>query len=253
MAPRRWFSPDARALCAVMGQSDPAEAMVRRAQDLLDEVSLTRPPFDPRILASWQRAIVEVRDMRGDARLVPRAEGLLIEVNSGHSRGKQNFSIDHEVAHTLLPSYRGQLVDDAETGTFPASSEVELLCDIGAATLLLDPRRVQPLAAAAGPSLWTLIDLAERFQASLEATARCLTNLDLWPCAVVFWEDGYRLAERPGEGAVLLPGLESFGLPAPRLRVTRAYCSCRARAAAAAAARRRRSAVAGHPRASGQA
>ncbi len=189
MKSRRWISQEARALCMVTGEADPVTAITTLAAGLIDEVGLTHPPFDPRILASF-RDVREIRltNMQGAARLVPDSNALVIEVNRNHSPGKQNFSADHEVVHTLLPTYTQRLVEDVVTGTFPVSSEEELLCDIGAATLLLDPRWLLPLASDAGPSLATLLSLAELFGASLEATARKLAELDVWPCAFVTWE-----------------------------------------------------------------
>lgn len=160
--------------------------------------------------------------MRGAARLIPDGDVLVAEVNQDHSLGKRNFSADHEVTHTLLPTFSGQGVEDMVTGTFGGSEE-ELLCDIGAATLLLDERRLRPLAAEAGPSLATLIGMAELFQASLQATAIAIAGLDLWPCAIVFWEDGYRKGEAVNDDQAIMPGFEAFGGPAPALRVTNRY------------------------------
>lgn len=119
----------------------------------------------------------------------------------------------------------GQAVDDAVTGTFPNVSEEELLCDIGASALLLDPRWLGPLARDAGPSIQTLLLLAGLFGASLEATARKLVELDLWPCAIVTWEPGQRKSARLPAGQGLLAGLEHLGAGWSKLRVKRPYVS----------------------------
>jgi hypothetical protein len=206
------------------GESDPVVAMTRMAADLLDEVGLPGPPFSPHILASF-RGIREIRlaEMSSAARLVPDDGGLLIELNQAHSSGKRNFSADHEIAHTLMPSYSYGFVDDAETGTFSSSSEEEYLCDVGAAAMLLDPRTLKTLATEMGPSLETILMLADLFDASLEATVRAISNCNLWPCAFVFWEEGFRKSERASQVQPMLQGFVGFGAPEPKLRVSRVY------------------------------
>lgn len=225
MSARRWHSREARELCAATGAPDPAAAITQLAEGLLDEAGLEGPPVDLLMLASFQ-GIREIRQvaMHGAARLIPNGTGLMIEVNREHSLGRQRFSCAHEIVHTLLPTYSGGRIDDAETGRFDASlaaSEEELLCDIGASALLLDARWLRPLARAAGPSLQTLFDLAAQFETSLQATAWKLAALDLWPCAFVFWEYSYRKAERIPVGQAMLPTFE--GRLCAKLRVTRVY------------------------------
>lgn len=198
--------------------------MVKVGQDLLDEVGFVALPFDPVVLASF-RGVHEVRrvDMVGAGRLIPDGGELIIEVNCDHSPGKQHFTVDHEVTHTLLPTYARQPVEDAETGAFATDWEEELLCDVGAATLLLDPRRLAPIAKEAGPSIRTLVELAALFNASLEATARQLARLNLWPCAFVVWEEGYRKHDRVPKGQLAMSAFESFGDPKAKLRIHRPY------------------------------
>lgn len=208
------------------GERDPVKAIQKLAADLVDEAGFDGPPFDPALLASF-RSVREVRQlaMSSAARLVPEAGGLVIEVNRDHSLGKQHFSVNHETSHTLMPTYSGGWVDDRETGTFPGNREEEALCDVGAAALLLDPRWLRPLALAAGPSIATLIQLANLFGASLQATVQQLALLDVWSCAFVLWEEGLRKAERVSPGQGHLPGLAVFRRPTTKLRVRNCYAS----------------------------
>lgn len=226
MKPTRWSSRVARSLVLATGALDPAAAISLLATDLIDEAAFDKPPFTPQVLASF-KGVREVRErpMAGAARLMPENRELVIEVNQDHPRGRRNFSIDHEVSHILLPTYSGQAIEDASTGMFPDWSEEELLCDIGASTLLLDPRWIKPLAIERGPSIQTLFDLSGTFDASLQATAWKLADLDLWPCAFVFWEPGYRKGEAPDRSQPLIPGFEIFGLPNPKYRVAHPYGS----------------------------
>jgi Zn-dependent peptidase ImmA (M78 family) len=71
------------------------------------------------------------------------------------------------------------LVQDLATGQFDTDKEEELLCDIAASELLLPGSLVRPAARASGWCLETVLELSERFDASREATARRLVDLDL--------------------------------------------------------------------------
>jgi Zn-dependent peptidase ImmA (M78 family) len=223
---RRWLGREARLLEIIMGDTDAARAMQRRAQELLEEAEVTEPPFDLARVASYRGVrVIRQLPMSTDARLVPEVDGLAVEVNVSHTRGKRRFSIAHEVAHTLLPGYSGEAVYDDTTGSYAPANEDEALCDVGAATLLLDPRQLRKLASDADPTLATVLALANLFDASLQATASQLAALNVWRCAFVIWEKGYRKAEQPQQDAPLLPGLEAIGRVQPRLRVRVCYPS----------------------------
>ncbi len=224
MPPRYWIGVEAASICEATGLSDPITGMQNLADRLLDEGGWSQPPAPPIVLASFQGVHdVRLATMQCAGRLVYRDDHLIIEINEEHSQGKRNFTANHEVSHTLLPTYAGQLVDDLETGTFSQGSEEELLCDIGAAALLLPPRWLRSHAVAGGPSISTLLDVASVFESSLEAAARQLTHLDCWPAAFICWEEGFRKDERVAKGQVMMPGFESFGGPRPKWRICRAY------------------------------
>jgi O-acetyl-ADP-ribose deacetylase (regulator of RNase III) len=74
-----------------------------------------------------------------DARIVPvGAEKFRIEYNPNKSRGRQRFSVAHEIAHTFFPDcaevirHRGRSAIDAED-----SWQVEMLCNLAAAEFLM--------------------------------------------------------------------------------------------------------------------
>ena len=224
MSPRYWIGREAASVCEETGSTDPITGMQLLADRLLDEGGWDRPPAPPIILASFQ-GIHDVRlaVMQSAGRLVYRDGSLIIEINEEHSLGKRNFTTHHEVSHTLIPTYTGQPVDDPETGTFSQGNEEELLCDVGAAALLLPPRWLRSHAVDGGPSISTLLDVASAFESSLEAAARQLASLDCWSAAFVCWEEGHRKNEQAPTSQVILPGLEGFGVPMPKWRVCRAY------------------------------
>lgn len=218
---RRWFSPAARSLMALTRMDDPRVAMVQRAEDLLQEAEVTRPPVELEPVASYQNVRrVEAVPMPGAGRLIPEGDGFRIQVNERHSRSKQRFSAGHEVSHTLVPSYQAwpRRVEDAVTGLFQQDQEEEYLCDLGAAELLMPMALFRPLAAAQGFSLDTLETLRHDFRASREATAIRLVQTELWPCAMAIWHEAHKPSEQARMDRPLLPGFEP---PAPpkKLRV----------------------------------
>lgn len=229
MSERQWTSATAEALMRETRQPDPVAAMVARADALLDEVQADGPPAPLPILASFQgiRAIESV-DMVASGRLIIQSGGSIIQVNRADSLVRRNFTIAHEIAHTLLPAATGRprIIEDAHTGDYPRTDEEEHLCDIGASALLLPERWLRPAAAQQPASLASLQALARLFKASLEATTRALARLDVWPFALVFWAPGWRKAERPAvtEGEAIPPALRvtraiaapSFGMYIPR-------------------------------------
>ncbi|MFN8498080.1 MAG: ImmA/IrrE family metallo-endopeptidase [Anaerolineae bacterium] len=229
MARRRWTSEAARALMAITGADDPVAAMEICANDLLDDAGVAGPPAPLHVLASFQgiRAIERV-EMESSGRLITTAGGSIVQVNSRESLTRQNFTIAHEIAHTFFPSFLVSPgnIQDAHTGRYPPVDEEEYLCDVGAAALLLPSRWLQPACAELSPSLDNLNHLASRFRASLEATARAVARLDAWPFALVYWEPGWRKADRPTGGeagsvpatwrVTRVVAAPSFGLYIPR-------------------------------------
>lgn len=221
--PRRYFTHDAKLLCEQEGCSDPVEAMRRCASRLIDETEQTAPPANLEMLASYRDILrTELVEMRGAGRLVPSDEGNIIQVNREHSLGKRNFTVAHEIAHTLMPSYSAAhpAIYDKDTGVFNQKNEIEYLCDIGASAMLLDPRWLILRATARGPSITTLLETANEFQASLQATAIALMECNLWDCAVVFWEEGWRKNQKPNPAQDSLPLMEELARIEPELRVS---------------------------------
>src|SRR3989442_2278286 len=184
MRRNEWHSAAARNLMRSTGLSDPREAMIQCAADLLREVEINKPPVDLRLVASFQRV-----KMVHAGRLIPDGYDFIIQVNASHTRGKQNFTIGHETGHTLLFKYQAKsyIVEDLVTGQYQQGHEEEYLCDVAAAELLMPTALFKPQAEAMGVSLNTVAELAGMFKASREATAIQLVKTNLWPCALALW------------------------------------------------------------------
>lgn len=198
MPSRSWHSLVAREIMQATNTRNPQTGIVQLARALLNEAEIAASPVNLHLLASFQRIheIGEV-DMPHAGRLIPEDAHFRVEVNARHSRGKQRFSIGHEIGHTFIPSYRRQprIIQDMTTGLFEAGQEEEYLCDTAAAEILLPDQLFRPQAASLGCNLDAVVKLARLFDASREATARRLVEMNMWPCALAVWHVAYKKSE----------------------------------------------------------
>lgn len=222
--------PSVRALLAAVGTSDAEAAIRARAIGLVDElralVDWEGPPFDVDALASFRGFVVRYSDgfsPRQDACITPG----VIAINRQKPRRRQRYSVSHEIIHTLFPDYEEELRrvgalwrDESPSGAAavdPAEAELEHLCQVGAAELLLPRFAFEPELQRLGVSLEAVIALSARFDASPEATARRAVELSPTRVAAVF-------VEPPARDAATA-SLASNYSPIAELRVTRTTVS----------------------------
>lgn len=222
---RGWRSPAARSLRTVAGLSDPVSAMLALARELVEEVGSVRPAQNLKLLASF-RDIVEVQEvkMAESGRLIPMAEGLVIQVNAQHSSARRNFSAAHEICHTFFPYFQSApaLRVDASTGMYAEDEEEEYLCDLGASEILMPTTEFRRALQEHGVTIGAVAHLAEEFGTSLEAAAikcaRC------GPLAVVVWEPSLKPTQLRELAHPSLFDVDEVPLPPEKLRVKFAAC-----------------------------
>lgn len=171
------------------GMSD-AQLVVELAQRTLDELA-TEPPISHEIVASMRDVIrVDEADIPWAGFLAHGPGGLVITLRESDSHGRKRFTAFHEVKHTFLPGFEMQIQYRCNPSTFlPEDAQrrdpgIEALCDLGAAELLF-PRAAFRSDLAGNLVTFDLVEeLARRYDASLEATARRVTALH--PKAVLF-------------------------------------------------------------------
>jgi hypothetical protein len=174
----------------------PDEAHVRRfAERLLDEVE-AEPPVDVHLLASMRGIVsVDEREQPWAGMLSHRDGRFRVEVRAGDSRERQRFTILHEATHTYCPGF---LERRFRCGPPGSKEHLEALCDHGASELLLPRRHFEPELLDMGLSLDTVLELAPRYVASVEATA--IRAVDVWPGdAAVFV---FRRRTKPSEAGI---------------------------------------------------
>lgn len=165
--------------------ADP-DVLIEELAEELGRDGEVEPPIDMRLLASLQSVVsIEERISPHAGCLINDGGRLRIEVSATDSRERQNFTIGHEICHTLLPGFTMTQNFRCSPGrSKPKKSldlNVEWLADVGASELLL-PRRFARDSFAQGPFGWDHISaVASEYGASLEATARRYVRLSSDP------------------------------------------------------------------------
>lgn len=180
---RRYSDPDVISLCRKTGELiDPRSTVVHMARSLLEKVNgfpgLPREPLERlKIIASFAGIKIQPMDMSGqrketrDAVLYSTPSGRTVLFNPIRPKSRVVFTIGHEIIHTFFPnSTKGARFRSITNPDSREANELERLCDLGAAELVMPLDEFQREANGD----YTLSDierLAACFGTSLEATA----------------------------------------------------------------------------------
>lgn len=179
-----WTHPSARLLAQA---GDPAEVVVQRARDLVFEAieaGWEGPPFDPVRLAELRGIDVLPRQDVIDARIeLGKNERLTIHFNPSQPRGRRRYSIAHELAHSLFPDAAEQTRHRSATTAGSDDWQLELLCNMGAAELLM-PVGTMEVAPDEQLTVDQLLRLRVQYDVSVEAMALRLVHLSRRPVAI---------------------------------------------------------------------
>jgi O-acetyl-ADP-ribose deacetylase (regulator of RNase III) len=184
---RRWTHESVLKLMAESGTEDPVEEIKARARELVlrgFELGWEGPPYSPIRLAEYLGIDVKPNDSVLDARIVPQKKGFQIQYNPFQRPTRINFSVSHEIAHTLF-SDCGEAIRNRENSPME-NRELEQLCNAAAAEIQLPYAIFSHDANAAPPSIEGLIDLATKYKASLESVFIRYTEVIDTSCAVLF-------------------------------------------------------------------
>jgi len=179
-----WSNPS---VSTFAGGGDPVEKMMQVAGSVALEAiqqGWAGPPFDPFRLAEILKIKTVPREDVIDARTVPTSPGKVqVEYNPTRPQQRIRFSIAHEIAHTFFSTcservrYRGG-------GQIEANEwELEMLCNIGAAELLM-PTGTLPDFKEKALTIEGLIGLRKEYQLSTESLALRYINVTDQPAAV---------------------------------------------------------------------
>ena len=170
------------------GSGDPVAKMEERARTVVlraRDSGWQGPPFDPLRLAEHLGYEVEARADVQEARVLYREEGstFRIEFNPTRPQGRMYFSVAHEIAHTFFPDCKQRVrhrgVHESHTND---SWQIELLCNLGAAELLMPVGSFESLKSTS-PTIENLLDKRREYQVSTEAILIRYAKLSEHACA----------------------------------------------------------------------
>jgi hypothetical protein len=186
------------------GDRDHVARLAARVIRELDET----PPIRLRVVASYRDiGDIRVEDIRTAGSLTPEPLGFVMRLRACDSRRRRRFSGFHEVGHTFLPGYRDVVQLRCDPRPPAAGGDHEALADVAASEFLLPRRFFRADLAAAPFGLETVVELADKYDASVQATAHRF--VDLWP------EDALLVVLEPRRK----PAERNDALAEPRLRV----------------------------------
>lgn len=191
---QNWRHPSVLALLHGHKTKDPTEVIRWKARDIVQEArdkGWSGPPFNPLILASILGIKCSPSDklFSAEAQLSPRPNRqLLLEFNPDRPDGRRNYSVCHEITHTLFDDCYERVHHRTTNRTrFHPDDEVEHLCQIGASELLMPLSEFEKDLSKTEFSLTSVQLLRERYAASREAVLRRMVYLSDHPCAAVFF------------------------------------------------------------------
>jgi hypothetical protein len=165
------------------------EHIERLASDVVRDLG-EHPPIDLQVVADYQ-GIAEIRlePMTNAGSLTPEGRGTVMRLRATDSRRRRRFSGFHEVGHTFLPGYRfeTQFRCDPEAGRRATRSK-ETLADTAASALLLPRCYFRSDLAQASFGLDAVVDLADKYDASIQATAHRFAAMWSEPVLLVLLE-----------------------------------------------------------------
>jgi hypothetical protein len=170
-----------------------AQLVVELARRTLDELAM-EPPVSHEIVASIRDiARIEETDLPWAGCLVRDGGGFVIKLRVADTRGKKRFTVFHEVKHTYMPGFAlaPQYRCDPATPPDVAGTRdpgLEALCDLGAVELLLPRKSFLDDLDGNTPTLALASQLAQRYDASLEATARRIVTVRPAPTLLIALE-----------------------------------------------------------------
>ncbi|MCU1530097.1 MAG: hypothetical protein JWP75_3860, partial [Frondihabitans sp.] len=162
------------------------------ASELLKQASAlgaAGPPVDVFALAAGIGIGLVPKDDLIDAQIAAHGSDLIIEYNPNRPRGRLRFSIAHEIAHSRFGDVADQPRHRTAAGSVAGANdtddwELELLCDVVAADLLL-PRQAIEGILTVDPDIDFLMDVRRRWDVSTEALLRRVVSATPRPLMMV--------------------------------------------------------------------
>ena len=183
---KKWTHKSVLKLMEESGNDDPIDEIKTRARKLVlkgFELGWDGPPYSPVQLAEYLGMEVTPNDAIIDAQIVPEKNRFKIQYNPFQRPTRINFSVSHEIAHTLF-SDCAEAIRNREAEPVE-NRQLEQLCNAAAAEIQLPYAIFSHDANSCEPSIEGLIELATKYKASLESVFIRYTEVIDRPCAVL--------------------------------------------------------------------
>jgi len=182
-----WTNRSVLTLAALTGV-DPIHAVTVRARETVFRAiqsGWSGPPYDPFALAEFLKVSVEPRQDVIDARTMSAGGGKFrIEFNPNRSAARINFSVAHEIAHTLFPDCAETIRNRFTHAEMkPNDWQLEVLCNIGAAEILMPVGSFQ-FDETSPLSIDRVMALQREFSVSSEAVLLRVAKLSRQQCFI---------------------------------------------------------------------
>lgn len=110
------------------------------------------------------------------------------------SSSKARFTLCHELGHYFLDDHRNALLSGSTPShpsrcEFESGNPVEVQADFFASNLLMPAGRIKKASRNLGDGLEAVLEIAQRYKASLTAAAVRYVNLELSSSVLVRWHD----------------------------------------------------------------
>jgi Zn-dependent peptidase ImmA (M78 family) len=175
--------------------------ITERAKQLVDEIVQIRgkdsPPFSPKEYSQFLgiKKIESVDLGNTSGVLIRLSDGYIINVNKKHNKGRQAFSIAHEIGHILFSELKLENhIKSIEYRTYNPQALIntrynarERLCDVAATELLMPESVFQKYLFNFGLSISVVERMADIFQVSLSAAIKRISEVSKEPCIALVW------------------------------------------------------------------
>lgn len=184
--PEKWKHQSVVKLIDESLSKNPIEEIKERARNLVlkgFENGWSGPPFNPIELVKILGMDIKPDENVLDASITPIKKGhLQIVYNPFQKPTRVNFSIAHEIAHSLFSDCEEQVRNREEKPR--ANWELEFLCNMAASEILLPYAQFSNEANNTPLDLESLLTLSNKYQASLESVFLRFTEVVDKDCAI---------------------------------------------------------------------
>ena len=180
MIPHSWTNQSVLDFAAGADPLERAHTVATSLVELAREHGVSGPPIDIFGLASALGIQLRPKDDLLDARIVvSKPQELVIEYNPSRPRGRLRFSIAHEIAHSRFSDVADRPRHRTAAGSVNAPDndewELELVCDVIAADLLIPEHAVEGLLTV-DPDIDFIMETRRKWDVSTEALLRRLVD-----------------------------------------------------------------------------